>query len=123
MLKFLDGQLNEVGNPNENFGREFLELYSVGKGPQVGADNYTTYTEQDVQAAAKVFSGWKVDEEFANLDVEWGIAQAVLKGDNGTVASRHDASAKQFSTAFQNQTIQPSATVGDKATRQQRLMR
>ena len=117
MLKFLDGQLNEVGNPNENFGREFLELYSIGKGQQVGPDNYTNYTEQDVQAAAKVFSGWKVDEEFTNLDAELGIAQALLKGNNGDAAARHDASTKQFSTAFQHQAISPSAMVGDKATR------
>ena len=46
MLRFLDGHLNNVGSVNENFGREFLELYSIGKGAQMGADNYTTYTEQ-----------------------------------------------------------------------------
>ncbi|MGB3850942.1 MAG: DUF1800 domain-containing protein [Tunicatimonas sp.] len=115
MLRFLDGHLNEVGNVNENFGREFLELYAIGKGAQAGPDNYTTYTEQDVQAAAKVFSGWKQDKDFANLDAETGTAQAVLKGDPG-VAARHDASTKQFSAAFQNQTISPSAMVGDKAT-------
>ena len=115
MLKFLDGQLNVVGNPNENFGREFLELYSIGKGPQIGSDNYTNYTEQDVQEAAKVFSGWKIDAEFTQLN-ELGIAQAVLKGDDQMVAARHDASTKHFSAAFQNQTISPSAMVGDKAT-------
>ena len=39
MLRFLDGHLNNVGSVNENFGREFLELYSIGKGAQMGADN------------------------------------------------------------------------------------
>ncbi|MGB3776979.1 MAG: DUF1800 domain-containing protein [Tunicatimonas sp.] len=116
MLRFLDGHLNDVGNVNENFGREFLELYSVGKGPQIGANNYTTYTEEDVQAAAKVFSGWKQDKEFATIDAETGAAQAILKGDNQGIADRHDASTKQFSAAFQNQTISPNALVGDKAT-------
>ncbi len=116
MLRFLDGHLNEVGNVNENFGREFLELYSVGKGPQSGPNNYTTYTEEDVQAAAKVFSGWKQDKEFAAIDAETGVAQAILKGDDPGVAARHDASTKQFSAAFQNQTISPSTMAGDKAT-------
>lgn len=116
MLRFLDGHLNNVGNVNENFGREFLELYSIGKGTQVGADNYTTYTEQDVQAAAMVFSGWNQDKEFASIDVETGVAQAILKGDDPGIAARHDASTKQFSAAFQNQTISPSAMIGDKAT-------
>lgn len=118
MLRFLDGHLNEVGNVNENFGREFLELYSIGKGPQIGLDDYTTYTEQDVQAAAKVFSGWKQSEAFDTLDSESGAAQAMLKGDDLGVAARHDASTKQFSAAFQNQTISPSALIGDKATRE-----
>ena len=116
MLRFLDGHLNNVGSVNENFGREFLELYSIGKGAQMGADNYTTYTEQDVLAAAKVFSGWNQDKEFANIDAETGAAQAVLKGDDPGIAARHDASTKQFSAAFQNQTISPTALVGDKAT-------
>ncbi len=116
MLRFLDGHLNNVGSVNENFGREFLELYSIGKGAQVGADNYTTYTEQDVQAAAKVFSGWNQDKEFANIDAETGAAQAILKGDDPGVAARHDASTKQFSSAFQNQAISPTALAGDKAT-------
>ena len=118
MLRFLDGHLNVVGNVNENFGREFLELYSVGKGPQIGANNYTTYTEEDVQAAAKVFSGWDQDKEFAAIDAETGVAQAILKGDDPSVAARHDASTKQFSAAFQNQTISPSTMAGDKATRE-----
>ena len=116
MLKFLDGHLNEVGNPNENFAREFLELYSVGKGPQLGPDNYTNYTEQDVREAAKVFSGWKEDAEFTNLDAD-RVAQALLKGDDSSIAARHDASTKQFSAAFQNRTISPSEMIDEKATR------
>ena len=116
MLKFLDGQLNEVGNPNENFGREFLELYSIGKGPQAGPDNYTNYTEQDVREAAKVFSGWKEDAEFTNIDAETGTAQALLKSDIVGIAARHDAGTKQFSAAFQQQTISPSEMIGEQAT-------
>ena len=117
MLKFLDGQLNTKNSPNENFGREFLELYSIGKGPQRGPDDYTNYTEQDVREAAKVFSGWKEDGDLINVDPETGLVQALLKGDNATIAGQHDASTKQFSAAFQNQTISPTEMAGDKATR------
>ena len=117
MLKFLDGQLNDVGNPNENFGREFLELYSIGKGPQSGPDDYTHYTEQDVREAAKVFSGWVEDTEFTNIDPETGVSQAVPKGDSSTLAPRHDASTKQFSAAFGNQTVSPTELIGEQATR------
>lgn len=51
MLVFLDGATSTAGNPNENFGRELLELYSVGVG---------NFTEADVQAAATALTGWQV---------------------------------------------------------------
>ncbi len=37
MLVYLNNQQNTATNPNENFAREFLELFTIGKGPQVGA--------------------------------------------------------------------------------------
>jgi len=49
MLQFLDGTTNTAGNPNENYGRELLELYSVGVG---------NFTEDDVKAAAVALTGW-----------------------------------------------------------------
>lgn len=51
MLDFLDGRRSTKENPNENFGRELLELYSVGVG---------NFTEADVKAAARALTGWKV---------------------------------------------------------------
>ncbi|MEM7096019.1 MAG: DUF1800 family protein [Actinomycetota bacterium] len=51
MLDFLDGGSNRVGNPNENYGRELLELYSVGVGH---------FTEADVKAAAVALTGWQL---------------------------------------------------------------
>ena len=53
MLLFLNGSTNTVFSPNENYGRELLELFTVGKGAQLAAGDYTTFTEQDVAAAAK----------------------------------------------------------------------
>ena len=48
---WLDGQFNTRAKPQENFGREIMELFSVGVG---------YYTEPDVYAAARVFSGWNL---------------------------------------------------------------
>ncbi|GAA4391347.1 DUF1800 domain-containing protein [Hymenobacter koreensis] len=90
MLRYLNGNQSTATAPNENYGRELLELFTVGKGPQIGPGNYTNYTEADVQAAAKCLTGWR---------------------DNATTisgyftASRHDTSTKTFSSAFQNRTL------------------
>jgi hypothetical protein len=62
MLRLLDGNLNVKGSVNENYGRELLELYSLGRGlegtlpPSPGPGDYLLYTEQDVKAAAKILS-------------------------------------------------------------------
>lgn len=49
MLVWLDGNQNRKNAPNENYGRELLELFMLGLG---------NYTEEDVQAAARAFTGW-----------------------------------------------------------------
>ena len=49
MLVWLDGRLNTRTRPQENFGREIMELFTMGIG---------NYTEADVVAAARVFTGW-----------------------------------------------------------------
>ena len=90
MLRYLNGNQSTAGNPNENYGRELLELFTVGKGPLIGPGNYTHYTEADVQAAARVLTGWR--------------DQAAPVGSYFT-ASRHDATTKVFSAAFGNASI------------------
>ena len=52
MLIYLDGSMNKKGSPNENFARELLELFTMGRGH---------YSEADIQAAAIAFTGWGVD--------------------------------------------------------------
>lgn len=52
MLVYLDGYQNVKGQPNENFARELLELFTVGRGE---------YRETDIKAAAKAFTGWGID--------------------------------------------------------------
>lgn len=54
MLFFLDGNLNATPEPNENYAREFFELFTLGVRPQV-------YTERDVREAARAFTGWIVN--------------------------------------------------------------
>ena len=54
MLRFLSGNQNADTAPNENYSRELLELFTVGKGPAVGNGDYTNYTEDDIVEIAKV---------------------------------------------------------------------
>ncbi len=49
MIYWLDNQLNIKDKPNENYGREIMELFSLGIG---------NYTEKDVQEVARAFTGW-----------------------------------------------------------------
>jgi uncharacterized protein (DUF1800 family) len=51
MLIWLDGNLNRRQSPNENFARELMELFTLGVG---------NYTEADVKALARAFTGWRV---------------------------------------------------------------
>jgi uncharacterized protein (DUF1800 family) len=51
MIFWLDNKDNHKDAPNENFGRELLELFSMGIG---------TYTEEDVKSCAKAFTGWTI---------------------------------------------------------------
>ena len=58
MLIYLDGNTSTRGAPNENYGRELLELFALGTGT-AGAP--TPYSEDDVQAAARALTGWVVE--------------------------------------------------------------
>jgi uncharacterized protein (DUF1800 family) len=51
MLVWLDGRGSKKGNPNENYAREVMELFSLGVGH---------YTEKDIREAARAFTGWEV---------------------------------------------------------------
>ncbi len=54
MLQFLNNQQNQKGHPNENFARELMELFTMGRGH---------YTEQDVKESARAFTGWAFDNK------------------------------------------------------------
>ena len=56
MLYYLDNQLSHKDAVNENWGRELLELFSMG----VGMDGSANYSEDDVKACAQAFTGWTI---------------------------------------------------------------
>ena len=56
MLYYLDNIENHKQAVNENYGRELLELFSLG----VGMDGDVNYTEDDVKACARAFTGWNL---------------------------------------------------------------
>ncbi len=56
MIYYLDNCLSHKGAINENYGRELLELFSMG----VGMDGKFNYTEDDVKECARAFTGWTI---------------------------------------------------------------
>ena len=99
MLEYLNNTDNHANNPNENYAREFLELFTIQKGPQIAIDNYTNYTELDVQQAARVLTGFRKQSDRSIIDE----ATNLPKGWNDV--SKHDTSNKVFSEAFNNHEI------------------
>lgn len=69
LIFWLDGQRNVASAPNENLGREFLELFTLGVG---------NFTEDDVKAAARAFTGYRLGRSSDTVTFD---------------ARRHDASA------------------------------
>jgi uncharacterized protein (DUF1800 family) len=59
MLVWLDGRTNTRAMPQENFAREIMELFTIGVG---------TFTEEDVYAGARVFTGWNLSRPGAAVD-------------------------------------------------------
>ena len=104
MLDYLDGENNTDENPNENYAREFLELFTILKGPQIGPDDYTNYTEQDVAAAARVLTGFKVSPRPLGGDPQYIDADTGLTAGYAAIWD-HDTTDKQFSHAFDNLVI------------------
>ncbi len=94
MLRYLNGYLNISTAPDENYARELLELFTLGK------ENNPNYTEADVKAAARVLTGWKINNTTNVFSF---------------TASQHDTGNKLFSSFFNNYTLpgRSGATSGD----------
>ena len=89
MLEYLNGDQNMATAPDENYARELMELYTLGE--------TSGYTEQDVQAAARVLTGWSFRETNGGTPI---MPETVF------TAANHTAANKQFSAFFNNATIQ-----------------
>jgi uncharacterized protein (DUF1800 family) len=83
MLRYLNGYLSSKTAPDENYGRELQELFTLGKNVAV------KYTEEDVKAAAKVLTGWRINSTY-NVYFEPTV---------------HDTTNKQFSAYYNNKII------------------
>jgi uncharacterized protein (DUF1800 family) len=108
MLRYLNNTSNTASNPQENFAREFIELFTIGKGPQAGPGDYTNYTEDDIVQAAKVLTGCRTQGDRLISDPETGIPMGRLQ------TSAHNWTEKKFSARFQNLTIPPVTVTAQK---------
>ena len=96
MLLFLSGASNNQFSPNENFARELLELYTIGKGPQIGPGDYTNFKELDILEGSKVLTGWTVEGLLSETE---NTTSAVFN------PILHDTSTKTLSDHFNNVSI------------------
>ncbi len=75
LLKWLDATSNRAGQPNENFARELMELFTLGIG---------NYSEDDVKEAARALTGWTVRQnEFRNLESLHDEGEKTILGRTG----------------------------------------
>jgi uncharacterized protein (DUF1800 family) len=88
MLLHLNGYVNSKQAPDENYAREMQELFTVGRGDD------SLYTENDVIAAARVLTGWRINSDPLGSYFD---------------SSAHDTGAKSFSAFYNNTTIPGSS--------------
>ncbi len=77
MLLYLDGYENVKEAPNENFAREVLEIFTVGRGQ---------HQQHDIREAAKAFTGWSIDDRsgrFVNKSQSHSLEQKTILGKKG----------------------------------------
>lgn len=76
MINFLNNNQNRKGHPNENFAREVMELFTLGRG---------NYTETDVKEAARSFTGWgaNIGGEFVFRKPQHDNGQKTILGKTG----------------------------------------
>jgi hypothetical protein len=76
MLIWLDNRYNVAAHPNENYAREIMELFALGLG---------NYSEADVKAAARAFSGWSLDKDghFISRDAQHDPGMKTFLGRTG----------------------------------------
>ena len=101
MLVWLDGRQNVRKQPQENFAREIMELFTWGVG---------NYTEQDVYAAARVFTGWNLRNATGGLFTNPNTYYEFVYN-----PGQHDTTAKTFTFPIYsdgNRTIPARSAIG-----------
>lgn len=88
MLHFLNGYKNTKAKPDENYGRELMELFTVGK------DGGQKYSEDDVKEAARVLTGYRIVSSSVSYVFD---------------SSKHDTGNKTFSSFYSGTTINGKA--------------
>tara|TARA_B100001564_G_scaffold359766_1_gene382861 strand:+ start:1154 stop:2878 length:1725 start_codon:yes stop_codon:yes gene_type:complete len=113
MLEFLNNDENTVANPNENYARELLELYTIGVGKPIYIDdngnvafegNPLNYTESDIEKIAEVLTGWRFDKNQRSSMPLNGESNGNLPC-GYPVPGDHNFSSKQLSSHFDNHLI------------------
>lgn len=109
MLKYLNLTLSKKENPDENYARELLELYTVGK------EDGAKFSESDVKEISKLLTGWHTGSDSLLYFQRQGFSESEQFDDvyfaDGPLFSwfdpqNHDASDKQLSSYFDNKIIQ-----------------
>jgi uncharacterized protein (DUF1800 family) len=118
MLRYLNNEQNRVGNINENFSREVMELFTLGVG---------NYTEKDVQEGARALTGWivKTDKDAGVLTAEFqnsrfdnkpktflGITGNLKTEDVVNILANHPDTAKFLATKLWSTFVYPNPEAG-----------
>jgi len=110
MLCYLNNRLNKYPNNDsdqENYAREFLEIFTIGRGEQESEGVYTNYTEADIKKVARLLTGFttKSTRNGSDIDSDTGIFAGYA------IAANHDPEDKTFSNKLGNTTITGRSTI------------
>ncbi|MCU0326343.1 MAG: DUF1800 domain-containing protein [Spirosomaceae bacterium] len=110
MLHYLNGDGSSMPNPNENYARELLELFTIGKKSDINP--HISYSEDDVKKIARVLTGWYINPIPSNpWNVETGYRNRIVPNNpNGMERvlfdpQKHDNNPVTLSPYFHSVTI------------------
>jgi uncharacterized protein (DUF1800 family) len=115
MLEFLNNDENTVANPNENYARELMELYTIGVGKPIYIDNDGTvafegdplnYSETiDIPEVARILTGWRFFDKNQRSSMPLNGTPNGNLPTGFPVPDDHDFSSKTLSSYFGNYSI------------------
>ena len=88
MIFWLDNNENHLGEPNENYGRELMELFSLGVG---------NYSEIDIKHASRAFTGWTFEQPLPLYP--YGFYAAQFRFDRPTTTTTRSRSSATQATS------------------------